>query len=258
MCLVVFAWKVHPEYRLILAANRDEFHQRPSRELHWWPDQPDIVAGRDLQAGGTWLAAGRSGRFATVTNYREHQRKTSGHLSRGALVADFVGSGDQPGVFAERIEGERYAGFSLLATDGEDLCYVSNRGDGPAILAAGIYGLSNASLDTPWAKVVRSREAMQTLIDSGNVNRTSLLRLLADRTAASIADVETGEMPFELARALTAPFIVSPDYGTRCTTAVTWSYSGEISLSEQRFDPAGKRSGESQFLFRPAADQLPA
>lgn len=249
MCLVVFAWKVHPDYRLILAANRDEFYQRPSQPLQWWPDKPDLLAGRDLQAGGTWLAIGRNGRFATVTNYREHQRKKPGLLSRGELVTDFVDGSSRAEHFAGSVEGQRYAGFSLLAADGDDLCYSSNRGDKPESLAPGVYGLSNASLDTPWTKVIRSRDGLQSLIRSGNVNETSLVRLLGDRTAATVPDIEPGELPFDLARALTAPFIVSKEYGTRCTTTLMLSQSGEVSLSERRFDDKGERSGESRFRF---------
>jgi len=255
MCLVVFAWKVHPDFRLILAANRDEFHQRPSRPLQWWPDEPDLLAGRDLQAGGTWLAIGRNGRFATVTNFREHQRKMPGLLSRGKLVTDFVGGSSQAEQFAASVEGKRYAGFSLLTTDGDDLWYGSNRGDEPKALAPGVYGLSNASLDTPWAKVVRSRDGLQSLIESGNVNETTLLRLLGDRTAASVPDIEAGGLPFALAQALTAPFIVSKDYGTRCTTTLLWSQSGEVSLNERRFDHKGERSGESRFHFNTIESQ---
>jgi len=255
MCLVVFAWKVHPDYRLILAANRDEFYRRPSQPLQWWPDKPDLLAGRDLQAGGTWLAIGRNGRFATVTNYREHQRKKPGLLSRGELVTDFVDGSSRAEHFADSVEGKRYAGFSLLAADGDDLCYASNRGDKPKTLAPGVYGLSNASLDTPWTKVVRSRDGLQSLIQSGNVNETSLVRLLGDRTAATVPDIEPGKLPFDLARALTAPFIVSKEYGTRCTTTLMWSQSGEVSLSERRFDDKGARSGESRFRFSAVESQ---
>lgn len=258
MCLVVFAWKTHPDYRLVLAANRDEFHDRPSQELHWWPDQPELLAGRDLQAGGTWLGVSRGGRFATVTNYREHQQKKAGLSSRGQLVTDFVAGVDNAGRFTNAIRGERYAGFSLLAADGNELWYVSNRGDGPDSLAPGVYGLSNASLDTPWSKLVRSRSALGELIDAGNVNESSLQRILADRTAAAVRDVEAGDLPFELARALTAPFIVSADYGTRCTTVMTWSYAGEIMLSEHRFDASGAKSGDSRFRFGTGEDQASA
>jgi uncharacterized protein with NRDE domain len=249
MCLVVFAWKSHPEYQLILAANRDELHRRPSQALHRWPDNPDVLAGRDLQAGGTWLATNRNSRFATVTNYREHAKSAGGLPSRGALVTAFVTGTSSAGSFAESIDGNAYAGFSLLTSDGDDLYYVSNRGDPATRLAPGIYGLSNASLDTPWPKVLRSRDALNDLIDADTINTTSLFRLMADRSCASIADVETDHLPFKLARALTAPFIVSPDYGTRCSTALLWSNKGYVELSERRFDANGIANGESSYRF---------
>jgi len=249
MCLVVFAWKLHPDYRLILAANRDEFHRRPSQALHHWPDNPDVLAGRDLQAGGTWLAAHRKGRFATVTNYRERVRTEGKLQSRGALVTDFVTGHAGAGSFAESIDGRRYAGFSLLTSDGDELYCASNRGDQPTGLGPGIYGLSNASLDTPWPKVLRSRDALSALLESDTINATKLFRLMADRTRASIADVEADHLPFEQARALTAPFIVSPDYGTRCSTVLLWANDGRVELSERRFDAHGNPDGESHFSF---------
>ena len=254
MCLIVFAWKAHPDYQLVLTANRDEFHRRPSRPLHYWPDNSDVLAGRDLQAGGTWLAAHRQGRFATVTNYREQQEIKGKVESRGALVTNFVTGDASAGSFATSIDGENYAGFSLLASDGDDLYYVSNRGDQPTRLDPGIYGLSNASLDTPWPKVLRCRDALNAIVDTDTINATSLFRLMADRTCASIADVEAGHLPFELARALTAPFIVSPDYGTRCSTVMLWSHDGKVELSERRFDASGKPSGESRFSFSARRD----
>lgn len=247
MCLIVFAWKTHPDYQLVLTANRDEFHRRPSQALHYWPDNPEVLAGRDLQAGGTWLATHRLGRFATVTNYREQQEFSDKHASRGTLVTDFVTGNASAASFTRSIDGGEYAGFSLLASDGDELFYVSNRGDPPARLDPGIYGLSNASLDTPWPKVQRSRDALQALVEYNEINSTSLFRLMADRTCASVADVEAGHLPFELARALTAPFIVSPDYGTRCSTVMLWSNDGKIELSERRFDASGESSGESRF-----------
>lgn len=249
MCLIVFAWKTHPDYQLVLTANRDEFHRRPSQALHYWPDDSDILAGRDLQAGGTWLAAHRQGRFATVTNYREQQKFNRKYASRGALVTDFVTSDASAGSFTASLDGGDYAAFSLLASDGDELYYVSNRGDAPARLDPGIYGLSNASLDTPWPKVQRCRDGLHALVEADRINSTSLFRLMADRTCASAADVEAGHLPFELARALTAPFIVSPDYGTRCSTAMLWSNDGKIELSERRFDASGESSGESRFSF---------
>jgi uncharacterized protein with NRDE domain len=249
MCLIVFAWQAHPEYRLVMAANRDEFHCRPSQALHWWADDPDILAGRDLQAGGTWLASHRAGKFATVTNYREQQRTEARFRSRGELVTNFVTSNMTAEKFGNSVAGEQYAGFSLLAIDNDDLYYVSNRGDGPTLLAPGIYGLSNASLDTPWSKLLRSRERLRLLVDSGEVNEAALMHLMADREPAPVSGEVAAELPFEIARALTAPFIVSPDYGTRCSTSVMWSHSGTVALSERSFDAAGNATGDSRYSF---------
>ncbi len=249
MCLVVFAWKMHPEYRLVLAANRDEFHKRPAQELHWWPDYPDILAGRDLQAGGTWLAVSKPGRFATVTNYREQLSSRSGLRSRGEIITNFVGSKAPAGNFVASLENDNYAGFSLLAADRNELWYVSNRGDEAVQLAPGVYGLSNASLDTPWTKLVRTRDALRNLAGSGEVDETTLLRIMADRTPAPSADVEAGNLPFVLAKALTAPHIVSAEYGTRCSTALTWSEQEKITVCERRFDAAGTASGDSRYSF---------
>jgi len=249
MCLLVFAWKVHPKYRLVVAANRDEYHQRPAQELHWWPDNPNILAGRDLQAGGTWLAVSKSGRFATVTNYREQLSQRPGLRSRGEIVTNFVSSKMAVGKFMSSLEGDNYAGFSLLAADRDDIWYVSNRGDTAVQLAPGVYGLSNASLDTPWSKLVRTRDALRRLTDSGGVDETALLRIMADRTPAPVADVEAGNLPFVLARALTAPHIVAEEYGTRCSTALTWSDQEMISVCERRFDAAGTTTGDSRYSF---------
>jgi len=249
MCLVVFAWQVHPEHRLILAANRDEFHGRPASPLDWWPDKPSILAGRDLQAGGTWLAVTRKGRFATVTNYREQEQSIDRKRSRGELVTDFISGDIGAGKYAGSIAGDQYAGFNLLAASEGDLFYVSNRNDAPIRLSPGIYGLSNASLDTPWSKVVRSRDALRTLIERDAVDEAALLELLADRRTAPVPDAVATHLPFQLAKTLTSPFIVAPDYGTRCSTTLFWSHSGNITLGERRFDEKGEVSGESRFSF---------
>lgn len=250
MCLVVFAWNAHPDYKLVLAANRDEYHARPARALGWWADQPDILAGRDLQAGGTWLAAHRAGRFATVTNYHEHARPPEKKRSRGALVTDFVAGNASPAEYGQMIASAEYAGFSLLVADSREIACVSNRNGETKPLSPGVYGLSNATLDTPWPKVVRSRTALASLIESGQLNETTLMHLLADRTPASIADIDAAQLPFNIARARTAPFIVTPDYGTRCSTVCLWSNSGQVVLHEHRFDPEGKTVGKSRFSFQ--------
>lgn len=249
MCLVVFAWKAHPDYRLIIAANRDEFHARPSQDAHWWPDQPHILAGRDLQAGGTWLATSASGRFATVTNYREQQQVRAALRSRGEIVTNFVSGDDDATSFVGAVAGDAYAGVSVLTADRENIAYVSNRGDEPATLTPGIYGLSNASLDTPWSKLIRAKQALAAIIEADKVNSTELLRILADRAPASSAEVDSSELPFKLARALTAPFIVADTYGTRCSTSLLYANDGRVEFCERRFAPDGTTTGDSNFTF---------
>jgi uncharacterized protein with NRDE domain len=249
MCLIAFAWQCHPQYRLILAANRDERHDRASEKLHWWAESPGLLAGRDLEAGGTWLGITRSGRFATVTNYRETRTPATGVASRGNIVTEFARTDLAPDAFMNAIDGACYAGVNVLVSDGQSLGYVSNRGDGPTTLAAGVYGLSNAALDTPWSKLVRTREQLRALAESRRISRESLVSLLADRTVEAEPEIETDGLSTELARAITAPFIVSPDYGTRSTTALTWSHDNQVRIREARFDAAGNSIGESSFEF---------
>ncbi len=238
------------ELPLIIAGNRDEFHGRPTQDAHWWPDQPDILGGRDQQAGGTWLAFSRSGRFAAVTNFRDAQ-PTSGRLcSRGHLITEFLGSTLSSMDYIEQIDDERYAGFNLLVSDGQDLAYLSNRDGGKRVLPPGIYGVANATLDSPWTKVERSRTLISTLIDSGRSNETNLLRMLADRNKARVNEIEAGHLPFERAHALSAPFIVQPDYGTRCSTIALRNKEGHIRFTEVRFAADGNSSGRSEFSFQ--------
>jgi uncharacterized protein with NRDE domain len=249
MCLVLLAWRAHPRWPLLVAANRDEFHSRPAEPLHWWPDAPQILAGRDLEAGGTWLAANRNGRFATVTNYRESLRVQKGERSRGALVIDFVADESTPLVFTRSIERQRYAGFSVLAATPESVAYVSNRGDAPRALAAGVYGLSNASLDTPWPKVVRSRERLRSLLDRDDVTPDRLFALLADRDPADEIGTPVRDLPPPVARAVSAPFVVTPEFGTRCSTVLILDANGQMQVSERRFDAGGRSTGESSIAF---------
>jgi uncharacterized protein with NRDE domain len=249
MCLIVFAWNAHPAYRLILAANRDEYHARPARDAHWWPDRQNVLAGRDLQAGGTWLAVSRSGRFATVTNYRELQRTTGRLRSRGEIVSNFIGGNQGPAEFAASVDGQKYAGYSLLVADAEHMVCASNRGDAPSLLRPGTFGLSNAALDTPWPKLVRSREALQRLIDTSAINESSLLRLLADGRPAPVEQIDSSSLPFTLAQALSAPFVASRDYGTRCSTTLLWSYENDVEFCERTFDAFGNSIGTTRFRF---------
>ena len=249
MCLVVLAFKQSAEYPLIVLGNRDEFHSRPTQNAQRWPDKPDIVGGRDLQAGGTWLALNRNGRFATVTNFRDAKLERPGLRSRGHLVTDFLASELAPLDFLRQVDGSAYAGFNLLLADRRRLAYLSNRGGELQELPAGIYGLSNATLDTPWDKVVRSKAALSSLLEQGHTNETHLLEILNDRRKGPVEEVSTERLSFSKAHALTAPFIALPDYGTRCSTVVLAKNTGEFRFLERRFDADGEISGESRFTF---------
>jgi uncharacterized protein with NRDE domain len=249
VCLIVLAIGQYPEYPLILAANRDEFHARPTEKAFWWGDQPDILGGRDLQAGGTWLAVSRQGRLATVTNFRDAKPPEPDQLSRGHLVTRFLNSALSTHSYLDNIDEDAYAGFNLIVADGDDIAYLSNREDGRRDLAAGIYGLSNALLDGPWEKVERSKRRLGELIESDAIDVPSLLNLMNDRTRGPSDEVERGRLDFETAHAITAPFIVMPRYGTRCTTVVLADKDGRWRFFERRFDSSGRRAGDSDFSF---------
>jgi len=255
MCLVIIGWQQHREYPLILAGNRDEFHARPTQEAHWWPDQADIVGGRDLQAAGTWLALRRNGRFATVTNFRDAEPPSAKLRSRGHLVSDFLKSADSPLDYLSRIDGAAYGGFNLLVGEGDTLAWLSNRSGPPRVLAPGIYGLSNALLDSPWHKVLRSKAALRQLIEEDRVNASALMRLLGDRDKAPASEIADEHLSFATAHAISAPFIVLPDYGTRSSSVVLGEVSGAWHFQERTFDATGKASGDATFTLTPARQE---
>ncbi len=250
MCLVVIGWKQQPDLPLIIAGNRDEFRARPTEDAHWWPDHTNILGGRDLQAGGTWLALHRSGRFATVTNFRDADTPSPKFRSRGHLVTEFLNGTSTPQDYLAEIKGSDYAGFNILVSDGKTLGWLSNRAAGPRLLEPGIYGLSNALLDSPWHKVVRAKRALRELIDQNRVNETELFRLLGDREKAPVSQIDSERLPFETAHAISAPFIILPDYGTRSSSIVLRDDKGEWRFQERRFNASGATLGESSFRIQ--------
>ncbi len=247
MCLVVIAWQQHEEYPLIVAGNRDEFHERATQEAHWWNDEPDVLGGRDLQAGGTWLAVHRDGRFGTVTNFRDAQHESRTLQSRGNLITGFLQGDLSPADYLAAIDGDRYAGFNLVVGDNESLAYLSNRDAGVRELGPGIYGMSNALLDSDWHKVHRAKSGLQRLLNENRVNESVLLGLLDDHERAPASSIETGRFDFETAHAISAPFIVLPDYGTRSSSVVLRDNMGRSRFTERRFDPNGIVTGNSAF-----------
>ena len=253
MCLLVLAWKTHPRYRLVLAGNRDEFHDRQSAPLGWWQDDPRILAGRDLKALGTWLGVARSGRFGIVTNYRDLQAPIEGAPSRGGLIPRFLTGATSPKEFLDDLRGAapRYSGFNLLVGGTRALYYFSNRGPAaPQVLAPGIYGLSNHLLDTPWPKLARTRARFEALLRESDVAANDLFAMLADREPAPPGQMPSTGLPEDWERVVSAPFIVNERYGTRCSSVLLVERNGRTVLHERRFDPAGVQTGTSRFEYR--------
>lgn len=251
MCLILTAWHAHPDYALVVAANRDEFYERPADALDWWDDAPDILAGRDRAAVngaiGTWLGLAQGGRFAALTNYRAPSEKRTDARSRGELVRGFLAGSEQPDAFLHGLRPRQgvYNGFNLLVSDLQSLWWYSNRATTglPQRLQAGVYGLSNALLDTPWPKV-RSRvaafaEALAADTGRRGASLSPYLALLADsRQPPDDALPETG-VSLEWERVLSSAFIQSPRYGTRASTVLRVRHDGSFEMLERSFDASG-------------------
>jgi uncharacterized protein with NRDE domain len=256
VCLIVVALGCHADFPVILAGNRDEFHRRPAAPAHRWQDAPDVVAGRDLEKGGTWLGVSRRGALAVVTNYRDPSRpRNAAAPSRGAMVTDFL-LGDSR-TAESFLQGNAhpesaYDGFNLIAGDRTGLWYGSNRGDAPTRLADGVHALSNHLLGTPWPKVRRLRQAMHDALatDTSHPIDETLFAALRDRTVAPDHDLPDTGIGLDWERRLAPAFIVSPDYGTRCSTVLTIDRNGLAILQEHTFAPDGRCTGRVRAAVR--------
>jgi len=237
MCLLLLAYQVHPRYPLLLAANRDEFYDRPTAGAAYWEDSPQIFGGRDLVHGGTWLGITRGGRFAALTNYREPLAARKDAPSRGGLVSGFLTSDKGAEAYLERLRQEAadYNGFNLLLGDPEGLYCFSNKSDQVVRLAPGIHGMSNHLLDTPWPKVVRGRDALARLVTGGDFSREELFAILADRTRPPDELLPDTGVGLELERLLSSIFIASGRYGTRSSTLLLIDAHGELTFVERSF-----------------------
>lgn len=243
MCLIVFAWRPSQAQPLIVAANRDEFYARPTRPLSQWEDMPSVYAGRDLEAGGTWMGIGALGRFAAVTNIRD-PGQTLGLRSRGELVAKFLAGEQSPEDYMAEMaaRASEYTGFNLLAGDAAQLYYLSSTNPTPRLLGEGVYGLSNAGLNTPWPKLLKARAALTAQLDDPRPER--LLDLLKDPQPAADADLPETGVGLATEKLLSSVFIASPNYGTRASTVLIVNADGTRQMIEHSFGPQGGRLGE--------------
>ncbi|QBB68965.1 NRDE family protein [Pseudolysobacter antarcticus] len=255
MCLIALALDVHPLYRLILAGNRDEFHARPTTSLSRWNDAPDVLAGRDLEASGTWMGVSARGRACVVTNVREPLRPGD-FASRGLLASDYLRAAQSAEESAHALlaKAPGYRPFNLLLFDKHDAYFVSNRPQpNTQVLTAGIHGLSNATLDTPWPKIRRLKQALQDWIakpqaDFEHEDFADLFAVLADETLAADADLPNTGVGIEIERRLSPAFIRGPHYGTRACSVIAITHGGEAVFIERRF--AAEAAFEGQTIFR--------
>jgi uncharacterized protein with NRDE domain len=252
MCLILIAWRAHPRYPCVIAANRDEFFGRPTVEADWWPEPAGILAGRDLQAGGTWMGVSRSGRFAALTNFRDPARNQPNAPSRGALVTAFLEHDWPTGQGLKEIaqRGARCNPFNVLCSDGRELGVYESTTGHARLLEPGVYALSNHLLDTPWPKVKQAKsrlaEALEDLPQSA-----AMLDLLRDTEPAVDDELPRTGVSLELERMLSSAFIVGDDYGTRSSTIVTTDNEGTIDFAEWTWDRSGDPAGMTRYQFQP-------
>ncbi|MGR8948684.1 MAG: NRDE family protein [Gammaproteobacteria bacterium] len=250
MCLLLIDWRTHVDFELVVAANRDEFHARPSAAADWWSDYPLVLGGRDLEAEGTWLAVNKHGHFAAVTNVR----KPGGYgtKTRGALAVDFLVN--TPPRVAKylphlRATANDYNGYNFIGFDGNEMAWFNNAEQRHNILGHGLYGLSNAALDTAWPKVLRLKSTYQQFALSKESFQENLFELLLDKQIAADEHLPDTGIALELERRLSPIFIEGTEYGTRCSTVYTLRKDGLATFTERRFDRDRNMIGESSYEF---------
>lgn len=259
MCLIIFAYQTDPRFPLVVAANRDELFARPSNQASLWTDEESgsqILSGRDIQAGGTWLGITANGRFAAVTNIRDPSQTERRPRSRGDLTRQFLAGKANPTQYCANLAESysQFAGYNLLVGDSNSLLYVNNHEEKVWELEPGIYGLSNGLLNSSWPKIDKGKTRLQGLMQrSKDLTTDALLAMMGDRTQAEDADLPDTGISIDIERKLSSAFILNPEreYGTLCSTAVVVDKSGPTRFSEQNFDSLGNRTQGHAF-------QLPA
>lgn len=259
MCLVIFAYDCHPRYRLIVAANRDEFYERPALPAGYWPDNPGLLAGRDQKEGGTWMGITTLGRFAVLTNYRDPNRFKAERKSRGHLVKNYLTSNLEPNTYIDTLGNTTadYNGFNLLFGSTDKLFYYSNQDCRLQPIEAGVHGLSNALLDDPWPKVVKGRTALEKTIRQESFEMDDLYAMMTDREQPSDQNLPQTGVGLEMERILGPAFVSSPNYGTRVTTLLLVDRQGRLQYHERSFVPLkGTISGEVHFEHAISSEKL--
>lgn len=238
MCLVFLSIQNHPNYKLIIAGNRDEFYNRRTAAAGYWNDHPNVLGGRDLEAGGTWLAVTQQGKIGLVTNYRDPQHIDANAPSRGHLVSDYLIGSESPDAYLKKIStnGKRYNGFNLIVGDADSLWYYSNYGQGVQQLGPGFYGLSNHLLETSWPKVLRGKEKIKPVLARDIIDPETLFEILYDDQVADDIFLPQTGLAIERERALSSMFIKTDGYGSRCSTVILVDNDGRLLFSERVYN----------------------
>ena len=238
MCLIAFSYKVHPNYPLVIIANRDEFYDRPTAAAHFWEDKPAILGGRDLLQQGSWMGLSKNGRFAAITNYREPSQPETALLSRGEVVSQFLLSTEPIESFIDSLREKKnlYGGYNVLLFDGQQMHHYNNVFDEHNKIEPGTYGLSNATLNTSWPKVEKAKNALINSTQNKQFEVQDLILLLSDDQIAHDEVLPNTGVGIHLERALSAQFVKLPNYGTRCSTAIIFNKNGDINFLERTYD----------------------
>lgn len=251
MCLILLALQKHPTYKLIVAANRDEFYDRKTAAAAFWDDNPNILGGRDLEAGGTWLGMSRSGKISMITNYRDPKNINPAAPSRGHLVSDYLMNPETPANYLHQLESraKRYNGFNLITGTPDELWYFSNYREGLEKLTPRIYGLSNHLLETPWPKVKHGKNMISKVI-AQPFSTADLFEVLYNSEISPDESLPDTGIGIERERALSSMFIKSPGYGTRCSTVILVNYENEVVFSERVYNLTSFSFTENSFTFK--------
>lgn len=237
MCLIVFSFKTHRKYPVILAGNRDEFYKRDARQAHFWDTVPPLLAGKDLRAGGTWLGVNQKSEFGAITNYRDLNNPMNGNRSRGEIIPEFLTQSGPPEEKLKTVQKNypAYSGFNLLAGNSDQLYYLNNVNRQFQTVAPGIHGISNAFLDTPWPKVEKAISAFKDAVQPDTIDRDDIFQFLQDSDPFPQDELpETGLSP-EMEQAVSPIFIKTDDYGTRCSSLLTIDYDGQVQFTERTY-----------------------
>ena len=237
MCIILFAYKTHPKYKLLLASNRDEFYERPTEALSQWTKNRNIFAGRDKKDGGTWMGVTEDGRFSALTNYRDLSRIKDQPPSRGHLVSNFLKANTPAKIYLEGLKGSAgiFNDYNLLVGDRNDLYYFSNVSGELIKIEPGIHGFSNHLLNTPWPKVKKGKEELATIIKREKIEKQAVIMLLNDTSTPPDSELPDTGVGLEWERALSSIFIKTEMYGTRASSVLTIDYNNKIGITEKSF-----------------------